>query len=150
MKTLTFSLALMLMMISVPNSSSAQQATPLSEQQQELIETNVLANLDHNSIEVRANTIQLLIDLKKTYPNYDFTYSIIPMMETLKSDDKAEFRILAALALYHLDSELGRYAVKQRVTYDDSDRVTRHCANLIRNWDKKRTSTDLMAELASI
>ena len=68
------------------------------------------------------------------------------MMETLKNDDKAEFRILAALALYHLDSDLGRFAVERRAKFDDNPRVARHCSALVRNWGQASFSTDLIAE----
>ena len=125
---------------------SAQDAQPLSDKQIELIKENVLDNLDHPSMEVRAGTMQLLIELKNNYPTYDFNYAVLPMMETLKNDDKAEFRILAALALYHLDSDLGRFAVERRAKFDDNPRVARHCSALVRNWGQASFSTDLIAE----
>ncbi len=139
--------ALMLALVALPLTAAvAQDARPLTENQKSLIETNVLANLESPSMEVRAGTMQLLIDLKKTYPKFDIGFAVLPMMETLKSDEKAEFRILAALALYHLDSELGRFAVERRAEYDSNDRVARHCAMLVRNWGKATVSTDLIAE----
>jgi hypothetical protein len=107
------------------------------EQRAQLIERNILANLQHPCMEVRAGTIQVLIDLRAKRPDYDLDFAILPIMETLKSDERPECRILAALALYHLDSELGRFAVERRAKYDDSERVARHCATLIRHWDTK-------------
>ncbi|MBE0643533.1 MAG: hypothetical protein IH600_05600 [Bacteroidetes bacterium] len=145
-KSLT-TLALMLAFVALPLTTSfAQDARPLTDRQMELIQTNVLANLESPSMEVRATTMQLLIDLKKTYPAYDINFAVLPMMETLKSDEKPEFRILAALTLYHLDSELGRFAVERRAQYDSNDRVARHCSMLARNWGKAAVSTDLIAE----
>ena len=146
MNKLMLGIALMALIIAIP--AQAQDSTPLSAQKQEMIQENILANLQHSSIEVRATTIQLLIDLQKNYPQSDFGYALLPMMDMLKSDDRPEFRILAALALYHLDSDLGKFAVSRRAEFDDSPRVAKHCAALIRNWDKNTISTDLLAEVS--
>jgi hypothetical protein len=147
MKKSLYAIALVVALVALPLTNAfSQNATPLSDRQKDLIKTNVLANLVNSSMEVRASTMQLVIDLKKTHPSYDITYAVLPMMETLKGDEKPEFRILAALTLYHLDSELGRYAVERRAQFDSNDRVARHCAALVRNWGKGTVSTDLLAE----
>jgi hypothetical protein len=119
---------------------------PLNHDQLNLIEKNVLKNLNCCCCEVRANTIQTIIDLKKAYPKEDFDYAIIPLMSLLKGDQRYEVRILAALALYQFDSELAKFAIERRALYDDSERVAKHCAALIREWDSKHTSdTELTA-----
>ena len=149
-KTLTAA-ALALALVALPLSTAlAQDARSLTERQMELIEKNVLANLESPSMEVRAGTMQTLIELRKAYPSYDVSYAVLPMMETLKHDDKPAFRILAALTLYHLDSELGRFAVERRAQYDDNPRVARHCAALVRNWGRDSYSTDLLAEVSRV
>ncbi len=148
MKTILTTLALCLALSST--AAVAQQPAELSEKQVALIEKNVVANLNHPSLEVRAGTMQLLIDMKKAWPEYNLSYAVLPIMETLKSDDKPEFRILAALTLFHLDSELGRFAVERRAKYDASDRVSKHCAALAKQWEKKDAySTNLLVEVQS-
>ncbi len=146
MKATVSILALALILLAAPL-TKAQEAKPLTEQQLEMIQKNVLANLQHQSLDVRAATMQLLIDMKETYPSYDLNYAVLPMMETLKSDPKPEFRILAALALFHLDSDLGRFAVERRAKFDDDDRVARHCASLVRNWGKNVDKDSFLAEV---
>jgi hypothetical protein len=147
MKKTLLTLTLVAVMAMSTMTVTAQDAEPLSDRQMELIKENVLANLNHPSFEVRAGTMQLLINLKKQYASYDLSFAVLPMMETLKGDEKPEFRILSALALYHLDSDLGRFAVERRAKFDDNDRVARHCAALARNWGKGSVSTDLVAEV---
>ena len=148
MKTFATTLALCLALLST--TVLAQQPVSPNEKQAQLIERNVIANLQHPSLEVRAGTMQLLIDMKKTWPEYNLNFAVLPMMETLKSDDKPEFRILAALTLFHLDSELGRFAVERRAKYDSSDRVAKHCAALVKQWEKKDSfGTDLLVEVRS-
>jgi hypothetical protein len=151
MKKTLSTLALMLALVAVPFSSAfSQDARELTDRQMELIQKNVLANLESPSMEVRAGTMQTLIELKKAYPSYDIGYAVIPMMETLKHDEKPAFRILAALTLYHLDSEMGRFAVERRAQYDSDKRVARHCAALVRNWGRPGISTDLVAEVSRV
>lgn len=141
-------LLLLLAILALPfNTLTAEGPEALSDRQMELIKTNVLSNLDHPSMEVRAGTMQLLIELKQAHPDYDVSYAVFPMMDVLKNDEKPEFRILAALTLYHLDSEVGRFAVERRAQFDSDDRVVRHCSALARNWEKKNISTDLIAEV---
>ena len=149
-KTLT-TLALALAIVTLPLTAAfSQDARTLTDRQMELIEKNVLANLENPSMEVRASTMQTLIELRKTYPSYDVSYAVLPIMETLKHDDKPAFRILAALTLYHLDSELGRFAVERRAQFDDNPRVARHCAALVRNWGRDTYSTNLLAEVSRV
>lgn len=140
----TLSVLTLALVLAVAPMMQAQEAKPLTEKQLELIKKNVLANLEHTSLEVRAATMQLLIDMKETYPSNDLAYAIIPLMETLKNDEKPEFRILAALALFHLDSELGRFAVERRAKYDDDERVARHCATLAKKWDQDKSDQDFL------
>ncbi|MCB2205176.1 hypothetical protein KQI65_10535 [bacterium] len=141
----TLSVLTLVLVLATTSMTQAQDAKPLSDHQQEMIKKNVLANLHHSSLDVRAATMQLLIDMKKTYPSYDMSYATIPLMETLKNDEKPEFRILAALALYHLDSELGRFAVERRAKYDSDERVARHCATLAKKWDSDRQDDSFLA-----
>jgi hypothetical protein len=149
MKTTLTALALCLAFLG--SNVLAQQPVAPGEKQAKLIETNVIANLQHPSLEVRAGTMQLLIDMKKEWPQNDLSYAVLPMLETLKSDEKPEFRILAALALYHLDSDLGRFAVERRAKYDSSERVAKHCAALAKSWDAKDSyGSDLLVEVKSL
>ncbi|MCZ7556974.1 MAG: hypothetical protein M5R41_11300 [Bacteroidia bacterium] len=149
MKTTLTALAICLAFLGT--NAFAQQPSSPGERQAKLIETNVIANLQHPSLEVRAGTMQLLIDMKKEKPQMDLSYAVLPMLETLKSDEKPEFRILAALALYHLDSDLGRFAVERRAKYDSSERVAKHCAALVRSWETKSgDGTDLLVEVKSM
>jgi hypothetical protein len=111
---------------------------PLSEERQGIIKKNILAGLEHRSMEVRCDYIQLVIDLKRAYPKYNFDYAIIPLMDKLKNEDELSIRILAALALYeYQDSRMSRFAVQQTALHDSSPRLARHCQTLLRKWDDR-------------
>jgi len=118
--------------------SAASKNPPLSPERQEYIETNILAGLAHSSAEVRASYMQLVIDLKRAYPQYDFDYAIIPLMSLLKGEDGCPMRMMAALALYEFeDSRMSRFAVQQTMLHCDSDRLARHCKTLLVKWDQR-------------
>jgi hypothetical protein len=109
---------------------------PLSKERQEYIKENIVAGLQHRSMEVQADYVQLVIDLKRAYPEYNFDYAIIPLMDKLKNESDAGIRIISALALYeYKDSRKSKFAVQQTAMLDGSERVARHCQTLIRKWD---------------
>jgi hypothetical protein len=139
MKKMMMTLMIVFAISAVPNMLFAGETNPpLSQERQEYIKTNVLAGLQHSSMEVQADYVQLVIDLKRAYPEYDFDYAIIPLMDKLKNESDAGIRIISALALYeYQDSRKSKFAVQQTAMLDASDRVARHCQTLIRKWDNR-------------
>lgn len=139
MKKTIYTLIAMLVICAVPSLVSASSINPpLTPERQNLIKTNLLAGLEHSSSEVQAHYLQLVIDLKRAYPEYNFDYAIIPLMGKLKTNDNCGMRILAALALYeYQDSRMGRFAVQQTIDHCDSDRLAKFCKTLIRKWDNR-------------
>ena len=121
---------------------------PLSSERQEIIEKNIVAGMNHSSVEVQCDYVQLIIDLKRAYPKYDFDYAIIPLMDKLKNESNPCVRILAALALYeYQDSRMSRFAIQQTALLDKSPRVARHCNTLIRKWDNRSERPAFVAQV---
>ncbi|MDT8323304.1 MAG: hypothetical protein RRA94_04255 [Bacteroidota bacterium] len=139
MKKMMLTLMMVFVISAVPNMLFAGETNPpLSQERQEYIKTNVLAGMQHSSMEVQADYVQLVIDLKRAYPDYDFDYAIIPLMDKLKNESDAGIRIIAALALYeYQDSRKSKFAVQQTAMRDASERVARHCQTLIRKWNTR-------------
>ena len=102
------------------------------------LRTVISHNLDHRIPGIKANTMQLLIDLRVGHPELDLDFAVIPVMRILKQDTTEEMRMLAAVALYHLNTRTGRFAVERRAEFDESARVARHCARIARFWDHNR------------
>jgi hypothetical protein len=128
--------------------SAATTNPPLGSERQELIRTNVIAGLENPSAEVRASYMQLVIDLKRVYPEHDFDYAIIPLMHLLKDEDGSPMRMLAALALYEFeDSRMGRFAVLQTMKHCDSPRLAKHCKTLIAKWNDRGERPTYTAEV---
>jgi hypothetical protein len=149
MKRLMIALLAVSALVALQNTLLAREINPpLSSERQKFIEKNILAGLNHRSLEVRCDHIQLIIDLKRAYPKYDFDYTIIPLMDKLKNEEQECIRILAALALYEFqDSRMGKFAVQQTARLDSSPRLARHCQTLIRKWDDRTDQHLFVAEV---
>jgi HEAT repeat protein len=70
---------------------------------------------------------------------------VIPLMRMLKSEQREDARIVAALALLKIGSERGLFAIKQASRFDDSERVRRHCANFYHSHLEKTEAVELLA-----
>jgi len=63
--------------------------------------------------------------------------AVIPLLKILKSDPNEDARILAALSLYKIDDSRGLFAIKQAITFDDSEVVRRTCSLFYRAYLEK-------------
>lgn len=144
MKTLILILSLFLMM---SGQLPAQPGTPrLNERQIALLTENVTHNLSLDSDEIKANTLQLLIDLDATHPEVPLDFAVIPVMRLLKRHADEGMRVLAAVALQHIGGERARFAVERRADYDASDFVARNCARIALFWDTEPTVYNALAQ----
>jgi len=137
MKSIFITLACFIVTINLHAASSHDGSEKsLTKSQRTNIERNLLSGITNTSVEICAGHIQTLIDLEKAFPEESFDYATIPLMAKLKSECRDELRILAALALYHGKSEIGKYAIERRALYENNERVAKHCHSLIQNWDR--------------
>ncbi len=120
----------------------------LDGRQIQLLTENITHNLSLDSDEIKANTLQLLIDLDATHPEVPLDFAVIPVMRILKRHADEGMRILSAVTLQHIGGERARFAVRRRAAYDASDRVARHCARLARFWDMDVMALDALAQTA--
>lgn len=63
---------------------------------------------------------------------------IIPLMRVLHNEENEDLRIAAALALYKIGSPVAIYAVKQASKFDESERVSKHCASFYNEYKKNK------------
>jgi len=64
--------------------------------------------------------------------------ALIPLLKILHQDENEEMRIAAALALYKIGSPIAIQAVKQSIRFDDSERVSKLCANFYSEYLKSK------------
>ena len=93
------------------------------------------------NIQIRDNTIETLIiglnsdniGLKNSSAymvgELQLSEAVIPLLKILHNETNEELRISAALALYKIGTPIAINAVKQAIRFDESERVSKHCAN---------------------
>jgi len=60
--------------------------------------------------------------------------AVIPLMKILKNDENEESRIMAALSLLKIGDARGMFAIKQAISFDDSERVKKMCTIFYQNY----------------
>jgi len=70
---------------------------------------------------------------------------VIPLLHMLKSEDREDARIVAALALLKIGDAKGIFAIKQAIRFDQSERVRRLCANFYNSYSEKSNIIELIA-----
>ncbi|MBK7105753.1 MAG: hypothetical protein IPH62_10755 [Ignavibacteriae bacterium] len=85
------------------------------------IEDNLIVGINTDNRGLQVSCAFFLGELKSEK-------AVIPLLRMLKSGITEEERIIAALSLSKIKSEQGMYAVKQRIKFDDSERVQKLCA----------------------
>ncbi len=76
--------------------------------------------LQSDNVGLRTSSVFMLGELKANE-------SVIDLIRILREDECEEARILAALSLYKIGDARGINAVKQRIRFDNSERVKRNC-----------------------
>lgn len=100
--------------------------------------------------EIRQNTISSLINglnsenlgLKSscTYMlgELQIISAVIPLMKILRENENEDLRVAAALALYKIGTPMAINAVKQSIRFDNSERVSKHCASFYYEYIKNK------------
>lgn len=115
-----------------------------------LISASLASANPKDRTEIKQNTISSLINglnsenlgLKSSCAymlgQLHLTTAVIPLMKILREDKNEDLRIVAALALYKIGTPLAVNAVKQSVRFDDSERVSKHCASFYNEYLKNK------------
>lgn len=114
-----------------------------------IISTNVSANPKIN-VQIKQNTVESLmiglnsdnLGLKSSciymIGELRLSNAIIPLMKILRESENDDLRIAAALALYKIGTPLSVNAVKQAIRFDESERVSKHCADFYNDFLRNR------------
>ncbi|MCB9208623.1 MAG: hypothetical protein H6609_04530 [Ignavibacteriales bacterium] len=85
------------------------------------VEETLLVGLNSENLGLKTSSAYFLGE-------YGTSKSVIPLMKVLKSGKTEEERISAAVALSKINSDVARFAIKQRAKFDESERVRKQCA----------------------
>ena len=128
MKTLKITILLTLFMISFACASSKPKSN--INVNSNTVETLIMG-LESDNLGLRSSSAYMIGELK-------LNKGIIPLMRVLHNEENEDLRIAAALALYKIGSPVAIYAVKQAGKFDESERVSKHCASFYNEYQKNK------------
>ena len=105
----------------------------------EIIEKNLLIGLNSDNIGLKISSAYFLGEIKSDK-------AVFPLMKILKNSTSEEERLIAALSLSKIQSATGMFAVKQRIKFDDSERVQRLCKIFYNNYKLNEIDSDVIVE----
>lgn len=94
------------------------------------IET-LLMGLNSENVGLKSSSAYMIGELQ-------ITEGIIPLLRMLHNEKNEDLRIAAALALYKIGSPTSIFAVKQAIRFDESKRVSKHCASFYSEYQKNK------------
>lgn len=119
MKTLTTLIILSLFLILASNALANPKTT--TQIRDNTVESLIIG-LNSDNIGLQSSSAYMIGELQ-------LSQAVIPLLRILHNEKNEELRIAAALALYKIGSPIAINAVKQAVRFDDSERVSKLCAN---------------------
>ena len=119
MKTVTTLIILSLFLIVASNAMANPKTT--TQIRDNTVESLIIG-LNSDNIGLQSSSAYMIGELQ-------LSQALIPLLRILHTEKNEELRIAAALALYKIGSPIAINAVKQAVRFDDSERVSKLCAN---------------------
>jgi len=131
MKRLLFLLAIVLIIIT--NAVQAQDAaTRFQKQHLKQTEASIVNALNSGNVGVEIAAAQTLRQLEWTFPDQEFNSTISPLSQIVKDEKgNTQARLLAAIALDGLHSDLGDEAITMTAKSSSNKSVQELCAALI-------------------
>lgn len=114
-------------------------ATNYSQEKYTQIEDNLLVGLATDNMGLQISCAYFLGEMKSER-------AVIPLLKMLKSGETEEERIIAALSLAKINTGKASFAVKQRIIFDDSERVQRLCKLFYDSSNSKELKGDVIVE----
>lgn len=108
--------------------------------QQNTIES-LLNGLNSENIGLKSSCAYMIGELQ-------ITKAVIPLMKMLRESENEDLRISAALALYKIGTPLAINAVKQAIKFDESERVSKHCASFYNDFSKNKIADEEISMVA--
>jgi len=94
----------------------------------EVIEQNLKVALETPVAGIQASAAQTVRDLKAEVPEYEFASLVIPLMRIVKNAEaECGPRVLAALALHELNSDMGDFAIERVGQFTEDGRLKHVC-----------------------
>lgn len=132
MKKFTIIILLVLFLIS---SSTVFAGPKIKNQITENTIQTLIIGLESDNVGLKSSSAYMIGELQ-------ITEGIIPLLRMLHNENNEDLRIAAALALYKIGSPTSIYAVKQAIRFDESKRVSKHCADFYQEYQKNKLNDE--------
>lgn len=132
MKKFTIIILLVLFLI---NSSTVFAGPKIKNQITENTIQTLIIGLESDNVGLKSSSAYMIGELQ-------ITEGIIPLLRMLHNENNEDLRIAAALALYKIGSPTSIYAVKQAIRFDESKRVSKHCADFYQEYQKNKLNDE--------
>lgn len=103
---------------------------------------SLLIGLNSDNIGLKSSSAYMIGELQ-------ISKAVIPLMKMLRESDNEDLRISAALALYKIGTPLAINAVKQAIKFDESERVSKHCASFYNDFSKNKITDEEIGMVAA-
>ena len=91
--------------------------------------SSLLEGLNSENLGLKSSSAYMIGELQ-------LSNAVIPLLKILREEESDEMRIVAALALYKIGTPMAIHAVKQSIKFDESERVSKLCANFYSEYLK--------------
>ena len=137
---ITFTLLFLTLVILEISITYAKPKTNVSIQQNTV--ESLLNGLNSENIGLKSSCAYMIGELQ-------ISKAVIPLMKMLRESENEDLRIAAALALYKIGTPMAIYAVKQAIRFDESERVSKHCANFYNDFFKNKIADEEISMVAA-
>lgn len=120
----------LLTLLLIGESNAAGNPNEAKEIKQNTI-SSLLKGLDSDNLGLKSSCAYMLGELR-------LSTAVIPLMKILRESENDDLRIAAALALYKIGSPIAVNAVRQSIRFDESERVSKHCAAFYNDYLKNK------------
>lgn len=103
---------------------------------------SLLTGLNSDNIGLKSGSAYMIGELQ-------ISKAVIPLMKMLRTSENEDLRITAALALYKIGTPMAINAVKQAIKFDESERVSKHCANFYNDFSKNGITDEGISMVAA-
>jgi len=118
-KRLTTIIVLSLFLISFANAAAKPET--IIQINDNTVQT-LIVGLESDNVGLQSSSAYMIGELQ-------LTQATIQLLRILHNEENEDLRISAALALYKIGTPIAIYAVKQAIKFDESERVSKHCAS---------------------
>ena len=124
--------------VKLPNVDESEKATYnnytiLSDEEYHQVEQNLLAGIKSGNIGLQTSSAYFLGEMKSDL-------AMIPLLRLVRNGETEEARIIAALSLYKIESNIGMYRLKHLAETDESELARQVFARIYKKYAADRYS----------